>query len=180
MRNRVDRDALVPAAQQCDRFAEKILPEMYEWQKAVGKAGGTTNRWPMNDQEFAWASFVDPKAARMWIDDPKIDSYAPGIEILNEMEAFAVYFIKGAADETAAFPSTGKVFCASLETLAPILVVLRERAKADDLSTGHFENAVGLYKLWFGRVQRDKLERDAKALDVTVEGEKKVIKPLGA
>jgi len=63
---RVRREALLLAAEQCDRFAEKIIPQAYEWQKAVDKAGGTRKRWPMNDQEFAWISLVDPKAAKMW------------------------------------------------------------------------------------------------------------------
>lgn len=179
---RVQREAIVQAAQQCDRFADEIIPRLYAWQQAIREAGGTSDeRWQLNDQEFAWTSFADRKAAEKWQKDPKTDGASnPAIKALNGMEAFAVYFVKGAADETVAFPSAGKVFCDYVEALAPILVALIEKGKNEYLISGPFENVVSLYKLWSVRVKRGKLEEEAKGLGLTVEGERKSLRPIGS
>src|SRR5271157_4228614 len=47
-------------------------------------------------------------------------------QALNAMEAFAVFFISGVADEAVAFSSVGKTYCGSVLDYLPIIIPISE------------------------------------------------------
>lgn len=72
----------------------------------------------------------------------------------NHLESVAIYFVKGAADEEAAFPSIGSVFCYLVEIVAPIFYISRIKNN----SSGSFKYVVKLYGIWSDRIKIDNLE----------------------
>ena len=70
---------------------------------------------------------------------------------MNRVEAFAMAFTAGVADEMVAYRETARPFCQTLPETAPFISVMRQRGIA------RFESTVELYELWFGRLTSEAL-----------------------
>jgi hypothetical protein len=68
--------------------------------------------------------------------------------LLNKLEAFAMYFNHGSADEEAVFSSLSGVYCDFVEKAAVYLCASR------DQSTYTFGNVVSLYRTWSQRLKK--------------------------
>ena len=100
-----------------------------------------------------------------------LDHFLP---VINSMEAFAIYFTKGVADEEIAFSASGETFCHSVKSLYIEISFCRGKdSKA-------FENTVLLYKLWSERIKKEKLTKSKEVLENKLKqiSEKK-INPIG-
>ncbi len=80
------------------------------------------------------------------------------IAILNSLEAFAMNFDKGVADEEVAFTALSQVYCNYVECFSPVLCSLR------DPKSNFFTNVVSLYKLWSGKMVLKKLTLDKETI----------------
>jgi hypothetical protein len=98
------------------------------------------------------------------------------------LEAFAIYFIGGLADEKIAFRPISSVYCLIMEKL--MFYILEESKK-----NKNFFHAIQLYILWKNRLEGEKLKDDAlnaqneaekikKKLGETIDGSFK-IEPIG-
>ncbi|MEO8190382.1 MAG: hypothetical protein ABI682_08565 [Acidobacteriota bacterium] len=163
IKTRFKRDALILSAQQNEVFADKIIPLQAEWATAVKTATGREPiSWELKNFDFNEGSFADPNAIAAWRANAAFkDNTRLVIRVLNQMEAFAAYFITGAADEEQAFPNIAKAFCDFVRQFSPYLTLLRKRAGNE---SGHFPNLVALYQLWSDRAKRMNLESQAKAM----------------
>jgi hypothetical protein len=77
------------------------------------------------------------------------DIFRLELTLINKVEAFAIYFAKGIADEKVAFASIGEHFCKCVETYYYIISLFRE--KKSELPA--YEDIVELYKCWKGRIK---------------------------
>jgi len=161
------REAVVLAAQRCQWFAEDHIPRYQAHLKQFTERGIGIHEWALTDTKFTEASLADPEAAQRWIE--QINSERPtlvaAISIVNDLEAFAIYFSRGAADEETAYPVVGAVFCSELECFAPFVIELR-RTKVRGVAAGVFENAIKLYEAWHLRLRQKQLEAQASAINL--------------
>jgi hypothetical protein len=102
-----------------------------------------------------------------------IHTVAPDLSAaFNAMEAFAVFFMSGIADEQVAFGSVGKTFLNSVSKYLPVLLFLSDGE--------YYKNIINLYVLWNERSERMTL---LKSKDSIEERLKKVnergIDPIG-
>lgn len=160
---RSEREAIVLAARQCERYAEKVIALSDKVGDQLKNAGMELRRWELSDDKFGPDSIEASSAAREWL-----DKYmkVPGDELmvlLNEMEAFAIYFAKGAADEKVAFSAVGPVFCSDVRTYAPVIINCR-RQSTQGLPIGPFQNTIELYRIWSARARQNALRAQAKAV----------------
>ena len=165
---RSKREAVTLAADKCAEFGPTIL-EVY--QKLNGMPA--TRRWTLENTSFDESSIKEWEAATLWernlrkaqkIDDATI--------ILNQLEAFAMYFAKGAADAQVAYPAVGAVFCDWVERLAPHLIMMRSKdlQKQIHATSGPFQNVVELYSAWSSRSTKEALELDASRISSRLSG----------
>lgn len=92
------------------------------------------------------------------------------LKIVNKLEAFSVYFIKGIADEKVAFSSIGKEFCKSVEEYYPHIALLRGSKNPNK----SYRNLIELYKCWKERL--DSFKIDFEREEISKEIEKKITK----
>lgn len=163
---RSTREAVTLAAHRCEKFAEVLLPKHTRALSSIWSQGIIKKvTWELNNPEFDNTSLKKADESKIWMGKLNSDPNAFGafIVLLNDLESFAVYFMKGAADEQVAYPSVGTVFCHWMEIVAPILIALRSGADAAALglhdhsvTSGSYPNSVGLYKVWASRLNKEK------------------------
>jgi len=110
------------------------------------------------------------------------------LEVINRLEAFSVYFIKGIADEKVAFASIGKSFCRSVEDNYATITLLRGSKNPNR----HYDNLVELYKCWKQRLDNSMIDFEKEAISSEIKEKilkleqlknqqqpSEVIKPIG-
>ena len=159
------REAVVLAAEKAQACASSLLPELQANANLIGTTAKVKN-WKLQDTDFTWASFDDPKGARAWADAVRSNekAFLAALNSLNSLEGLAVYFVQGAADERVAYQMLGAVFCDAVEDFAPSLVALRQRPAEPGVASGPFENTIRLYRTWHLRAQQGDLEQQRARL----------------
>jgi hypothetical protein len=163
---RSHRDAILIAAQQCERYAATVIPTSDSVTQRCNEADLEVVEWELEDDNFEWKSFRETERAERWFSELEQISQNKIMTLFNEMEAFAIYFAKGAADEQVAFSAIGPVYCADVRRYAPALIDCRTRA-ASGHPVGPFENLISLYQIWSARTR--KLALHAQAQKVAAE-----------
>lgn len=87
------------------------------------------------------------------------------LEIINNLEAFSVYFVKGIADEKIAFNSIGKTFCNSILQYYPTISLLRGSKNANK----PYDTLIQLYRCWSERLDSFKIETEKEELSKEVQ-----------
>jgi hypothetical protein len=125
---RAQREAASLAAQQSEKFTESLMPLVNELKQhwlskglLEPKTGGIR---PAQRATFIELS-LSPEDERRYVERFLV---APEIctTLLNGLESFAIYFVKGVADEEVAFYSQGLEFCHLVEELEGVLIKARK------------------------------------------------------
>jgi predicted peroxiredoxin len=159
---RVKREAVVIAAKQCEKFAEEVIPNYADGIATAANSGVKVFTWVLLDDNFDEETIKEKDEASEWIQQLRKVKEAQRalLRVLNQHEAFAMYFAHGAADEEMAYPAVGTVFCDHIRVLAPLLISLRMHEKPK-ISSGLFQNTIDLYVLWSNRAKHASLEAAA-------------------
>jgi hypothetical protein len=179
IRTRSKREAVCLAAQKCETFAKEILG-MYQTVFVGNQAATPLKKWDLADTNFSSESLAKPSEGKQWNDIlRKQGFYVAGIDFLNRLEGFAMYFINGAADEAVAYPVVGSVFCIMVQQFSPLLIELRSNM-VESTTSGPYQNTVGLYDMWSSRQTRKKLQQEVDELSARLNASTSTkIKPIG-
>ena len=171
IRVRSQREAVALAAERCERFADTVIPRVVTNFKAIQATGVRLQRWSVDGVGFDDPAYLQRPDVRAWLDSIEKAPACVGnmSAVLNDCEAFAVYFARGAAEEEVAYPVVGAVFCEWIEILAPHLVAMRTK-KVNGITSGSFQNTITIFELWFARTKRKALELEANKINLTLAG----------
>ena len=147
------REALALTFQQCEAFAEKIIPEINEVATKLKELKFQPSHVNGN---FDHPEQLPPVTQQIWSDAAL---RAKIVMLLNHCEAFAMYFANNLADETAAFPPLGATFCESCEFFSVFIGLHRHKDRMK-----LYVNLVKLYGIWKPRVQHSVLDEQAKLI----------------
>jgi len=100
---------------------------------------------------------------------PRINS---AITYLNVLEAFAIPFAAGVADEDIGYRETARPFCQGVQLFMPVIFQLRAENK------GRFESIVKLYTMWNQRLVLETVAPVMKVMQQLQDAEKSRIKPI--
>lgn len=171
MQTRIRREAIVLAAQQTERFAKEIIPVTCKHWDDLTRTGIELPDWHLENELFDNSSLKEPKKAEEWLATlEKNHKVSDLIEVLNQHESFAMYFVGGAADEEIVYPSLANVYCSHIRTLAPLLVNLRFGPAKKAAASGPYQNTIALYQTWSARLESHELEIEAAKLSAKREG----------
>jgi hypothetical protein len=143
------REAVKLAAEQCRYFAEDCVRAMTEAHDEYHKKGfkfltphPAQGQPPflLQNGEIISHSF-DLKA----LNDEMLECGSV-VLYLNSLEAFAIPFAAGLANEDIGFTETARPFCQGLQEAMPALFQLRQTNR------GRYESAVKLYEMWSRRL----------------------------
>jgi hypothetical protein len=160
-RTNARREAFKLAADECRTFAERVVPLSL----------------PLSDEceRMDLKSFVEPqfKVVDGEITDHKFSLDVIGDDVdkctdnlvafVNALEAFAIFFAAGIADESVAYRETGLAFCNFAATYMPAIYLLRSE------NDGRFESTLKLYELWSARIASESLRKAAASAKTSLE-----------
>ncbi len=89
----------------------------------------------------------------------RLQLVSPILSVINAMEAFSTYFVKGVADEEIAYSSVGRTFCESVEDYYFDIATCIDKGEEN-----RFQNIIELYKIWSARLKKEKLAKDKEAI----------------
>ena len=171
---RSKREAVTLAADKVAKFAEDIIPKCNVEFRALMSAGISIDKWPLQNTLFDESSFKDWDTARKWEEQLRASKQVDSAtRVLNQLESFAMYFAKGAADEQVAYSAVGAIFRNYVDRLAPHLVSLRILSLGSkDITTasGPFQNVVTLYEVWLSRARKETLQQEATRITSELSG----------
>jgi hypothetical protein len=150
------RESLKFAAERCQYYAERCSPLLDAMVKEHDRQGLTFFKTPT---QF---SIVEGEIITTNLNIPSlVQQYAkmPGaiVDTLNSLEAFAIPFAAGVADDDLGFQETGSTFCKLVDRVIAMIVVLR---KVGD----RYESTIKVYDRWKSRLVAQDLEGKMKKM----------------
>lgn len=154
------REAASLAASQVELYCSKTIPlqDAYFNSIRANKIKGIEYEIGEFRLDYVYSTIGKEKVKRFLTERIQImlDHF---LSAINSMEAFALYFTKGVADEEIAYSSIGETFCSSVKGLYIEISFSRS-------NDGHaFENTISLYKLWSERMKKENLTKSKHELE---------------
>ncbi|MEO6195365.1 MAG: hypothetical protein ABIS20_20280 [Thermoanaerobaculia bacterium] len=146
------REAATLAIATCEKYAREFFSlEPKTITKLREAKLLPPNEWKLLDDTFQWQSFADEESARTWAQAIQGSSslYIAATEVVNLIEAIAMAFIHGKADQEIGYHTIGAPFCQCVRRWAPQLVIMRSQQSL--AVSGAFAATVELYRSWEGR-----------------------------
>jgi hypothetical protein len=156
------REATALAILQAEKFADIIIPAIEDLQRKIRetkKADGTPTHFilrpialnifcseEMKDQNYKIQEYYDE--AIIFLEE-QTEIRKDFTRILNRLEAFAMHFSHGSADEETVFSALSAVYCDFIEKAAVHLCSAR-----DGNNTYVYGNTVNLYRSWRSRMEK--------------------------
>lgn len=171
---RSKREAASVAAMQCERFAEVVVPAWSHMVTGMSKIGVPSYDGPVTGFRQEDLSELYSDWVKKWDDaKQKIGDGTTPYDVLNKLEALAIYFTKGIADEEIAFQSVGATFCQIVNDYYPLLLT-------SYLQSGYYKHVVELYQLWSSRLQMTALSGQLEeVIKKMATVETRSVSPLG-
>jgi len=161
---RIQREAVILAAEQTEKFGKEVIPAFGKIIDGCKDKNLNLIEWKLENNLFDESTLKDINAVNAWLKKFNEAQMLPELATtLNDHEAFAIYFVGGAADERISYPSIAAVFCSHINRLSPLLVALRKKNNSK-LITGRFQNTVTLFEKWSLRLKKESLDLQAARL----------------
>jgi hypothetical protein len=162
---RVEREAAESSAAQLEFWAQKVIPLGRQLKEAFKEAGlplqaGTMERFDRAEMKSAPKSVQDYAAAMDKFLRTQAEARAMVVELCNLIEASAMCFMTGVANEEIAFRSLSEPYCQIIEELRPVYCVHRTGQPISP-----FDYTVRLYRVWSQRRKKSELETQHDVLN---------------
>jgi hypothetical protein len=180
-RTNAKREALKFAAERCQYFAEYAVPALAKFDAEYKRL---ELKFLTNQPPPQWA-VQNGEITNQNFDTKQLDAEVPRImeflvSYINTLEAFAMAFVAGVADDDLGFRATAMAFCGGVRLIMPAIFQMRRTGN------GRFESTIKLFELWNIRLVANAVAPHMKALegglkqiaDLTRAAQEK-IKPLG-
>lgn len=145
------RDAAKISAEQVKLYCEIINPLynvifLENFDNNIPKFNGKISDFSAEEME-SW----DKEYVEALMKTPNSISL-PLIKLINQLEAFSVFFIHKIADEDIAFKSIGYAFYDTVTKCYPLITILR------NVTPNNYENIISLFKLWKIRIDENDIK----------------------
>jgi hypothetical protein len=170
------RESVKLAAELCKYFAESVVPVWGQANEDYNRLGlkclginPPQGQLPFVIQEGEIISHHF-NLKQLADDSPKFNS---AVTYLNALEAFAIPFAAGVADEEIGYRETARPFCQGVMAYMPVIFQLRAT------NAGRFESIVRLYVSWSRRLAAEMTAPVMKVMQqLAMDAGKDRIKPL--
>jgi hypothetical protein len=155
------RESACLAAQQCEKMAHEIVPINDNLIKQLVEQKIPYYQGPV---DFNNANLKSNKVALVFISqcDKDLNKIITILKILNSLDAFSLYFMKGVADEEIAFTSVGSTFCSIVKIFSPFIALLNQDQHA-------YLNIQALYNIWSQRIEKMKLQDQLSSIRESID-----------
>lgn len=168
------REAASIAAKRVEFFIAKIIPLGNKIHEEKEKSDIVVFKGKVKD--FNQSEFGDwtKEYQKFFFDLIDNNRILLGLDLINYLEGFAVYFTKGIGDEKIAFSSIGSQFCDYVETYYPSISFIR----TDNNPNKSYDNLVELYEIWSKRLKKFESEELIKMKEKMIQEEQERLKSM--
>jgi hypothetical protein len=166
------REAYKLAAEQCGFFAEKVVvlwPPFVDECKTKGLSAFVNQKLTIRNGDIEEQSFAEAK-----VKEERDKCLGTLIPFLNALEAFAIFFASGIAEESVGYRETGHAFCGMTRQIIPFIHLSRK------LKRGNYESTVKLFELWTAKLASESLTqaresavKSLASIETTLQGIKR-------
>ncbi len=157
IRTRNVRAAREKAIEAANQYTREFIPTYNQLWLKMRKASLSSYDGPVSDFNF------DSLAAPLQEKGLKRCDLNMGSNAFNIMEAIAVYFTSGIADESIGFRIFGRSYCATVGSNYDIISLCHS-----DKACPHYQNIVQLYRTWSARLSKEELKAARSELDKNI------------
>ena len=164
------REAYKIAAEQCSYYLSIVVPLCNAFDEAVKSKGVTfyENSSFEFDGDNIKVKFPDKVE---YLNSAAVSNEF--VDLANSLEAFAVPFATGLADEKVGFFSVGTSYCQVIGKLLPEVLSIGD-------GTSYYRSAVRLFVLWHNKTREMEIQEQKDALDKRMKSINKVsVFPIG-
>ena len=169
------RESVKLAADLCRYFAENVVPF---WTKTTEEYNSAKFTFLAVNPPQGQPPFVikDGEIVAHCFDLNKLSQEVPkanfAVNFLNTLEAFAIPFAAGVADEEIGYKETARPFCQAAQSYMPLLFQMRAQ------NAGRFESIVKLYGTWTNRLAAETVAPMLKVMQQLAKSGENRISPL--
>ena len=153
METNARREAAVFTAKQCDFFASSILIDYGTVLGLFNKKKIKTIAISENETVFdlEYTDWIRENIESLFANNQGV--YSECVKLLNNLEAFSIYFIHRICDEEMAYLPVAKTYITIVEKLSPIIGLSR-----DNSSDRAYTNILQLYDIWKKKILKEKFQ----------------------
>jgi hypothetical protein len=165
--NNAKRESVKFATERCQYFAETIALARTKAMASYHQQKFTCLR----DQRFRIerGELVDHNFDKQRIalcEREVLSASSAFVELLNYMEAFAIPFVAGVADDELGFQETASAFCQFLAEVMIVIAAFRSQGP-------RFESCVKLYESWAARLEAEKMKPLVQSMNERIKAAEK-------
>jgi len=170
------RESVKFASDQCRYFAEIALPLRFRMLQEYTRAKWTFLSDPKPPDRLLFV-IQDGEIASNRFDLKALDEQFPNtgeivVNYLNALEAFAIPFASGVADEEIGYRETARAFCQDMQRCMPVIFQMRNENLA------RYESSMRLFVLWNNRLAAEAAAPVMKAMGELKKAAEERIRPL--
>lgn len=149
------RDAYKIAAEQCNCYANKILPLYADLKKCI-----ETNdikffkKFDVHVDAEGFGIKLNEQVSQKDLDKINVSNF---FDLFNFLEGFSMYFVSGVATKEIGYMTTGKSFCNIVKEFLPLLFY--------EIRKGYYPNIATLFMLWNNRNESEKLKKEKDEIE---------------
>ena len=164
LKTRCIRESREKSVEIADIFAKEIIPKIDTFTKGVKNKNHTLTNRKLNKYYKNEISTLGQNQELLYKKDIEFlktnpELYTECVIVLNKLEAIAINFTQGVADEKAVFSALSQVYCNFIRTNSSFLCFLR------DQRYNIFTNVLELYRIWSNRIDKEGLLLQSKSLE---------------
>jgi hypothetical protein len=149
--SRSQREGAMLAIATCEKFAHEYVTMEPKAVEQLSEIHLPFVEWKLSDDSLQWPALAKEPEARAWAQSLEV---APAVflsatEVVNLLEAIAMSFIYGKANDDVGYRTIGAPFCQAVRRWAPHLISLRSQQTS--AASGAFFATVTLYRKWESR-----------------------------
>ncbi|MFD2697809.1 hypothetical protein ACFSQ0_07375 [Mesonia sediminis] len=165
------REAFKIAAEQCNFYLEKIIPEINKLNKVIEKKEldfFSKSQVNIDGEKISVVPYTENDSIERLI-DKGIDEV---MTVSNLLESFSLYFVSGVASEEVGFNTVGNTFVYSVKNYLPFYISMS--------NSGAYKHTLSLFVNWNNKIELEKLNKEKDKIEKKLKGSKTVtIKTIG-
>lgn len=169
---RSQREAAVLAAEQHLFYCDVILSCQAKYEEVSEEENIPLYSGPLYEYDETGLEKIEKSFYSPWINSSQEYNDAE-IDLLNNMDAFSLYFTKGIADEEIIFHSVAGNYCKFFRHLYRMIAYNTKPGRVS-----HYSSAIQLYDRWSSRIQLERTKQQMKELEKSIDGLKNSQVPI--
>lgn len=151
------------AVERCEEMREEIIPNLEKLTLVF--AAAKTKMFESNSGKVQFPAEIDEAKAEkalVWVKALPNECRQLALQILNQLETWAIHFNRDLADSDVAYKPCATIYCTIVVLLYPAIIVQRH----NDPTSGPYQNTIDLFAKWYKEQRMEKIQNEVSKLQI--------------